>query len=168
MPSTQEIKAFCIRLKNLPDEESVVEDFQGMLEILNIGNNIENEDDDEIFIDIYVDIKDTMDVFEPDSQNVLEDFYSYYTNEEKFNQLKIRTLQQIHKNWEKIYEKIKNHIVFGNLNLSKREMKIMVENFGIVLCNDLGIIDSDLQLLFDDEECIGSGDDTMSRLVEFV
>ena len=139
-----------------------------MLEILNIGNNIENEDDDEIFIDIYVDIKDTMDVFEPDSQNVLEDFYSYYTNEEKFNQLKIRTLQQIHKNWEKIYEKIKNHIVFGNLNLSKREMKIMVENFGIVLCNDLGIIDSDLQLLFDDEECIGSGDDTMSRLVEFV
>jgi hypothetical protein len=168
MPSTQDIKAFCIRLKNLSDEESVVEDFEGMLEILNIGNNIENEDDDEIFIDIYVDIKDTMDVFEPDSQDVLEDFYSYYTNEEKFNQLKIRTLQQIHKNWEKIYEKIKNHIVFGNLNLSKREMKIMIENFGIVLCNDLGIIDSDLQLLFDDEECIGSGDDTMSRLVEFV
>jgi len=82
--------------------------------------------------------------------------------------LKIRTLQQIHKNWEKIYDKIKGHIVFGNLNLSKREMKIMVENFGIVMCNDMGIVDSDLQILFDDDECIGSGDDTMSRLIEFV
>lgn len=168
MPSTQEIKILCVKLKNLPDEDSKVEDFQGVLEILNVGNNIENEDDDEIFTDIYSDIKDAIDVFEPDSQDVLEDFYSYYTNEEKFNQLKIRTLQQIHKNWERIYNKIKGHVVFANLNLCKREMKIMVENFGIVLCNDLGIIDSDLRLLFDDEECIGSGDDTMSRLVEFV
>ena len=168
MPSTQEIKSLCVRLKNLPDEEFHVEDFQGVLEILNVGNNIENEDDDEIFTNIYSDIKDAMDVFEPDSQDVLEDFYSYYTNEEKFNQLKIRTLQQIHKNWERIYNKIRHHNLFENLNLSKREMKIMVENFGIVLCNDLGIIDSDLRLLFDDDECIGSGDDTMSRLVEFV
>lgn len=168
MPTIQEIKSFCVRLKNLPYEDFHVEDFQGVLEILNVGNNIENEDVDEIFEDIYSDIKDAIDVFEQHSQDVLEDFYSYYTDEEKFNHLKIRTLQQIHKNWEKIYNKIKDHVLFRNLNLSKREMKIMVENFGIVLCNDLGIIDSDLQLLFDDEECIGSSDDTFSRLVEFV
>jgi hypothetical protein len=168
MPSNQEIKNFCIRLKNLPDEKVLVEDLQGVLEILNIKNDIENEEDEEIFTDIYSDIKDIMYVLEPDSQDVLEDFYSYYTNEEKFNYFKIRTLQQIHKNWEKIYNKIKGHILFGNLNLSKREMKIMVENFGIVMCNDMGIIDSDLQILFDDDECIGSGDDTISRLVEFL
>lgn len=168
IPEIQQIKDLCVRLKNLSDEDVFVEDFQGMLEILNIGNNIENEENENIFTDIYVDIRDTIEAIDPESQNILEDFYKYYTNEDYANHLKIKTLQQVHKNWEKIYDKIKNHIIFGNLNLSKLEMKIMVENFGIVLCNDMGIIDSDLQLLFDDDECIGSGDDTISRLIEFV
>lgn len=168
IPEIQQIKDLCVRLKNLSDDDVFVEDFQGMLEVLNIGNNIENEDDIDVFTDIYVDIRDTIEAIDPESQDVLEDFYKYYTDEEYANKLKIKTLQQIHKNWERIYHKIKDHVVFGNLNLSKREMKIMVENFGIVMCNDMGIIDSDLQLLFDDEECIGTSDDTMSRLVEFV
>jgi hypothetical protein len=168
MPDIQEIKSLCVRLKNLNDEEVNVEDFQGMLEILNIPNEVENIEDEDFFNEVYSDIKDTMDIFEPHSQNMLEDFYSYYTNEEKSNQLKIRTLQQIHKNWDKIYEKIKDHNVFLNLNLSKREMKIMVENFGMVMCNDFSIMDSDLQVIFDDEECISNSDDTISRLVDFV
>jgi hypothetical protein len=168
MPDIQEIKSFCIRLKNFNDVEATVEDYQGMLEILNIPNEVENIEDEEFFIEVYSDIKDAIDIFEPDSQNILEDFYSYYTNEEKSNQLKIRTLQQIHKNWDKIYEKIKNHNVFANLNLSKREMKIMVENFGIVMCNDFSIMDSDLQVIFDDEEYISDSDETISRLIDFV
>lgn len=168
MPTIQEIKSFCIILKNFNDVEATVEDYQGMLEILNIPNNVENIEDEDLFTDIFSDIKDIMDIFEPHSQNVLEDFYSYYTNEEKSNQLKIRTLQQIHKNWDRIYEKIKDHNLFANLNLSKREMKIMVENFGIVMCNDFSIMDYDLQVIFDDEECISNSDDTISRLVDFI
>jgi hypothetical protein len=164
----QEIKSLCTRLKNISDEDSRVEDRQGMLEILNIGNNIENEEDPEVFNEIYNDIKDTMEVYEPHSQNILEDFYSYYTNEEKSNQLKIRALAQAHKNWDKIYNKIKTHGAFTNLNLSERDMKIMLENFVIVMCNDMGIVDCDLQVIFDDEECFSVADSTIERLIEFI
>ena len=168
IPGIQEIKDLCVRLKNLSNEDVFVEDFRGMLEVLNIGDNIENEDDIDVFTDIYVDIRDTIEAINPESEDVLEDFYKYYTDEEYANKLKIKTLQQIHKNWDKIYDKIKNHVVFGNLNLSKLEMKIIVENFSMVMCNDMGIIDSDLQIIFDDEECFSASDDTISRLVEFV
>lgn len=168
MSSIQEIKNFCIQLKNLDAETSTNEDIQGVLEILNIPNEIENIDDDELFREIYDDVKDAMDIIKPDSQDILKDFYSYYSNEEKFNHLKIRTLQQIHKNWQKIYEKIKVNEAFTHLNMSKKEMKIMVENFGIVLCNDLGIIDTDLQSLFNDDEGISVDDSTIERLIEFI
>lgn len=168
MPSLEEIKNLCIRLKNLPDENIYVEDYQGMLEVLNIKYNIENEDNIDIFIDIFSNIKDIINTFEPESQNILGDFYKYYTDEDYTNKLKIRSLQQVHKNWDKIYDKIKDHIMFENLNLSRREMKIMVENFIMVMCNNMGIVDPDLQIIFDEEEYFNDSNETMSRLLEFI
>jgi hypothetical protein len=42
IPEIQQIKDLCVRLKSLSDEDVFVVDFQGMLEILNIGNNIDS------------------------------------------------------------------------------------------------------------------------------